>query len=86
VAPTGPLQRPADREHRNHRGGSGSVGERVSHYRVGSMLLGWKAELMNHIGRTVHVQFVMRIIYTTMTIEFLAWAFKAIEKLQKGFM
>jgi hypothetical protein len=56
--------------------------------RVGSMLPGWKAELMNRTGRTVHVQSVMtaRIIYTAMAIEFLAWAFKAIEKLQKGFL
>jgi hypothetical protein len=52
------------------------------------MLLGWKAELMNRAGHTVHVQFVMtaRIIYTVMAIEFPAWAFKAIEKLQKGFV
>jgi hypothetical protein len=56
--------------------------------RVRSMLPGWKAELMNRVGRTVHVQVVMtaRIIYTAMAIEFLAWAFKTIEKLQKGFL
>jgi hypothetical protein len=56
--------------------------------RVGSLLPGWKAELMNRSGRAVHVQFVMteRIIYTFMAVEFPLWAFKAIEKFQKGFM
>jgi hypothetical protein len=56
--------------------------------RVGSMLPGWRVELMNRAGRVVHVQFVMtaKIIYTTMAVEFPAWAFKAIEKLQKGFV
>jgi hypothetical protein len=55
--------------------------------RVGSMLLGWKAELMNRAGSIVHVQFVIpaRIIYTAMVVEFHGWAFKAIEKLYKGF-
>jgi hypothetical protein len=56
--------------------------------RVGSMLPGWRAELMNRAGCVVHVQFVMtaRIIYTAMAVEFPTWAFKAIEKLQKGFV
>jgi hypothetical protein len=56
--------------------------------RVGSMLPGWKEELMNRAGRAVHVQFVTtaRTIYTAMAVEFPAWAFKAIEKLQKGFV
>jgi hypothetical protein len=56
--------------------------------RVGSLRSGWKAELMNRSGRAVHVQFVMteRIIYTSMAVEFPLWAFKAIEKFQKGFL
>jgi hypothetical protein len=35
------------------------------------MLLKWKAELMNHVGQSIHVKFVrtMKIIYTTMGIQ-----------------
>jgi hypothetical protein len=52
------------------------------------MLPGWKAELMNRAGRTVHVQFVMtaKIIYTDMDVDLPQWAFKAIEKEQKRFL
>jgi hypothetical protein len=56
--------------------------------KVISSLPGWKAELMNLVGRTIHVQFVMttKIIYAAMAIELLPWAFKATEKVQKGFV
>jgi hypothetical protein len=39
--------------------------------RMASMLLKWKAELMNHVGQSIHVKFVMtmKIIYTTMGIQ-----------------
>jgi hypothetical protein len=52
------------------------------------MLPGWKAELMNRAGQTVHVQFVMmaKIIYTAMVVDLPQWAFKAVEKVQKGFL
>jgi hypothetical protein len=53
-----------------------------------SMLLGWKAELMNHVGHSILVQFVMttKIIYTTMAVEFPRWAFNAMTNLQRGFL
>jgi hypothetical protein len=56
--------------------------------RMASMLPGWKAELMNHAGCAIHVQFVMtaKIIYTAMAIEFPPWAFKAMTRLQRGFL
>jgi hypothetical protein len=56
--------------------------------KVISMLPGWKAELMNRAGWTVHVQFVMmaKIIYTIGALNLAQWAFKAIEKVQKGFL
>jgi hypothetical protein len=43
---------------------------------------------MNRAGRTVHMQYVMtaKIIYTAMAIDPPPWAFKAIEKMQKGFV
>jgi hypothetical protein len=39
--------------------------------RMASMLPGWKAELMNHAGRAIHVQHVMtaKVIYTAMAME-----------------
>jgi hypothetical protein len=38
---------------------------------MASMLPGWKAELMNHAGRAIHVQHVMtaKVIYTAMAME-----------------
>jgi hypothetical protein len=52
------------------------------------MLLGWKAKLMNRVGWTMHVQFVMtaKIIYIAMAVELAQWAFKAIKKVQKRFL
>jgi hypothetical protein len=56
--------------------------------KVISSLPGWKAALMNRVGRIVHMQYVMtaKIIYTTMAVDLPPWAFKAIEKVQKGFV
>jgi hypothetical protein len=56
--------------------------------KVISMLPGWKVELMNRAGRTVHVHFMMmaKIIYMAMDVNLPQWAFKAIEKVHKGFL
>jgi hypothetical protein len=56
--------------------------------KVISSLPGWKAALMNRVGRSVHVQYVMnaKIIYTAMVVDLPPWAFKAIEKVQKRFV
>jgi hypothetical protein len=56
--------------------------------RMSSLLLGWKSELMNRAGRAVHIQFVMatRITYMAMVLEFPSWAYKAMAKLQRGFL
>jgi hypothetical protein len=56
--------------------------------RMASLLPGWKAELMNHVGRAIHVQFVIttKIIYVAMAIEFPPSAFKAMTRLQRGFL
>jgi hypothetical protein len=51
-------------------------------------LPGWKAELMTKAGRKVHVQFVMtgRLIYLTMAVDLPLGAYKAIDKIRKGFI
>jgi hypothetical protein len=56
--------------------------------KVASMLPGWKAELMNRVGRSVYVQSVMvaKVIYTAINIDLPLWAVKAIEKLMRGFL
>jgi hypothetical protein len=56
--------------------------------KVASSLLGWMAELMNKVGRAVHVKFVMiaKIIYTAIALDLPLWAFKAIERILKGFL
>jgi hypothetical protein len=51
--------------------------------KVASMLLGWKAQMMNRVGRAVYIQSVMtaKLIYIAMAIDLPTWAIKEINKL-----
>jgi hypothetical protein len=56
--------------------------------RVAPSLSGWMAELMNKVGRVVHVLFIMtaKIIYAATALDLLMWAIKTIEKILRVFL
>ena len=56
--------------------------------RIADQLPAWKADLMTKAGRVVQVQFVLTamLIYLLMATDLPAWAFKAIDKIRRGFV
>jgi hypothetical protein len=52
-----------------------------------NLLPRWKADLINRVGRKIHVQFVLisTIIYLTMALDLPTWEHKAIDKIRSYF-
>jgi hypothetical protein len=56
--------------------------------KIADHLPSWKADLLSKPGRKILVQCVLTrmLIYLVMALDFLAWAYKAIDKLRRGFL
>ena len=56
--------------------------------RIADQLPSWKADLVTRAGRRVLVQSVLTgmLIYLAMAFDFPTWAFKAVDKIRRGFL
>ena len=56
--------------------------------RIADQLPSWKADLVTTAGRRVLVQSVLTgmLIYLAMAFDFPTWAFKAVDKIRRGFL
>jgi hypothetical protein len=55
---------------------------------ITEQLLGWKSYLTFRVGWKVHVQFVLtsKMIYLAIAVDFLQWAYKAVNKIRRGYL
>jgi hypothetical protein len=55
---------------------------------IADQLPGWKAELTTRARRKMQVQFVLtsKLIYPAMVVDFPQWAYKAVDKIRRGYL